>query len=224
MMIAAAEDQPVTTGQTRSYCLSSAVAGQLRVVLVWTDYPGFPAALLYLVSNLDLIVLSGGGSTLSFGNGVRAGRKRAGLPPDRIAPQQPDFVNNVEVVTVSMAAGDDVRVVVDGVNVPVGYQRFSLIFLGPPGMSLSSTCVGMLPCGRERRVLTSVRRMLGWIPDPMSRRKWSRNSDVRCPAGDVLKPDDQRSSCSASGQWGSCQISACNSGYFSTSWNSDCIS
>jgi len=107
-------DEPagLSTGQIRSYTvrvLNSSVP--LRVVLVWTDYPGDAAASRALVNDLDLAVHAPGG-TVYPGNG------------------QLDRINNVEGVDIPSPAPGDYVITVSAFNVPQGPQPFALVVEG----------------------------------------------------------------------------------------------
>ncbi len=84
----------------------------LQVALVWTDYPGSPAAEKQLVNDLDLTVVAPDGREW-HGNGVIR-----------------DRTNNVERVEIAQPARGHYRIVVEAHNVPHGPQPYALVVAG----------------------------------------------------------------------------------------------
>ncbi|MBN1488262.1 MAG: DNRLRE domain-containing protein, partial [Anaerolineae bacterium] len=109
----------LATGDTATYTLEMEKAGEMRVVLAWTDYPGSPTAARALVNDLDLEVVGPGGS--SYGN---SGVYQPGAACLRGG--QWDRCNNVEGVLISVPQPGTYRIVVHAHNVPNGPQPFAL--------------------------------------------------------------------------------------------------
>jgi hypothetical protein len=84
----------------------------LQVTLVWTDYPGSPAAARQLVNDLDLRVVGPDGREW-YGNGVRG-----------------DRTNNVEGVDIFLPPRGHYRIIVEAYNVPQGPQPYALVVAG----------------------------------------------------------------------------------------------
>jgi hypothetical protein len=110
---------------------------------VWTDPPSSPLALLSLVNNLDLQLITPRGSI----NGNQ--------PFSPLANAAPSFdrFNNVEVVMLDVKPGDVLQcrryllmllqtftVVVNGSAVPIDPQPYAIVITAPPGT------VPVLPC------------------------------------------------------------------------------
>jgi subtilisin family serine protease/PKD repeat protein len=111
--------QGLSTGENVTYSDTfttplSVVAGAepLRVSLVWTDYPGMPAAGGGLVNDLDLEVIGPGG-THYYGNGSAW-----------------DRTNNVEGVDILNPAPGAYTVIVHAHNVAQGTQPYALVVSG----------------------------------------------------------------------------------------------
>jgi len=98
--------------------------GPFRISLVWTDYPGSPAASKALVNNLDLEVIAPDGKHY-FGN---TGVYSAGHSCMRDGKW--DRCNNVEGVLIPKALNGTYTVIVHGYNVPNGPQPFALVASG----------------------------------------------------------------------------------------------
>jgi hypothetical protein len=106
------EKTGIQTGDRRSWLLKVRQSGHpLRIMTVWTDYPGTPDALFSLVNDLDLTVAAPSGDAL-LGNGVQ------------------DRANNVEAVDLDSADAGVYRITIAGYNVPDGPQPFALTTLG----------------------------------------------------------------------------------------------
>jgi len=86
-------------------------AGQLRVVLVYSDYPGQA-----LVNNLNLILTAPDGKKYT-GNQAPNGAAKL------------DTVNNVEVLAINKPAAGDWRLDVIASNIPQGPQDFALVYI-----------------------------------------------------------------------------------------------
>jgi len=125
-MIALNEDQTASlnTGGQWTYTFSvKDYTHDLRVVLVWRDYPGEPNAQKELVNDLDLVVVDPMGNEIKpvtvnnpdCGDGTR------------------DNTNNVEVVRLEVPMVGSYTVKVKAHNVPYGPQPFSLVVRGALG-------------------------------------------------------------------------------------------
>jgi hypothetical protein len=93
-------------------------AKNLKIALVWTDYPGNPAVMRQIVNDLDLSVYIG--ATYYRGNQYSSGQSIPN-PADR------DSINVEECVRVNDPTGGMWRVAVEGRNVAAGPQPFSLV-------------------------------------------------------------------------------------------------
>ena len=100
------------TGEAWNRTARLTAAAPLRVVLVYSDFPG-PA----LVNNLNLIVTGPDGARF-VGNQPRPGSVTL------------DSANNVELVEVPSAVAGQWRIDVVGANVPEGPQEFALVIIG----------------------------------------------------------------------------------------------
>ncbi len=128
----------LATNGTASYSYTTGGGTDLRVSLVWSDYPSTETAAVNLVNDLDLTV-SGPGGTFT-GNVFSGGWSATGGSADR--------VNNVENVYVQNAAAGTWTVTVSGFNVPMGPQPFALVVDGvgpatpnvPPVAGFTSSC------------------------------------------------------------------------------------
>lgn len=104
----------LTTEQSRTYTYTVATAAApLRVVLVWSDYPGALPASRNLVNDLDLVV------STPTGVSMRGGPQEGG-----------DHTNNVEGVIIQVPAPGVYQVTVRGYNVPFGPQPYALAVSG----------------------------------------------------------------------------------------------
>ncbi len=81
--------------ETRIYAGGNPQAGPLRFTLVWTDYPGDPAASVALVNDLDLVVEDLAQGRTFYGNQIDSSITGGGYST---AGGSPDIVNNVEMV------------------------------------------------------------------------------------------------------------------------------
>jgi len=119
-------DEPagVATGDVIEFPVQIAQAGQeLRVLLVWTDYPGAQAAARELVNDLDLEVQVG--AALFLGNNFANNYSVPGGMADRL--------NTEEGVILASASAGTATVRVRGFNVPSGAasrQPFAIVVTG----------------------------------------------------------------------------------------------
>jgi len=116
---------------------------ELRITLVWDDYPAEPMAARALVNDLDLVVIG------------PDGKRYFPWTLDPYLPQEPairtqaDHTNNVEQVCVENPLAGTWQITVWGTTVPHSNQSYSLLTSRgglastPPGKSLSSV-VGVL--------------------------------------------------------------------------------
>lgn len=109
----------ILTGEQVDYHFSvPALAGNLKIALVWTDYPGNPAVMTQLVNDLDLVVTVGG--TYYNGNQYSGGESQPN-------PAGRDSLNVVECVRRNSPSTGDYKVSILGRNVPYGPQAFSIV-------------------------------------------------------------------------------------------------
>lgn len=114
------ESAALKTNDSKSYAYRVTADEPLKVTLVWTDYPGNPAASKNLVNDLDLEVKTPAGKILA-GNAGALGLSGA------------DRTNNVEQVTVAAPAAGTYTVTVRAQNVPQGPQAYALVVSGNVG-------------------------------------------------------------------------------------------
>jgi len=110
------------TGEYVEYQVNVAASdAPLKVALVWTDYPGTPAAAVELVNDLNLTVSHG---TESYkGNVYSGGQSQSGGSYDN---------RNVEECVRRNAPTPGLWTLrIDAVNVPLGPQPFALVVTGP---------------------------------------------------------------------------------------------
>ncbi len=120
---------PVTPGPspTPSTTPPPVAGGPLRISLVWTDYPGVPAAADVLVNDLDLEVVAPGGVHY-YGN---FGLYTAGHCLRQVsATVKWDACNNAEGVYIPNAPYGTYTVYVHGYEVPNGPQPFAVVASG----------------------------------------------------------------------------------------------
>ena len=104
----------LSTGQSLAYTYTVASAStSLRVILVWSDYPGSLMATPNLVNDLDLQVTGPTTTTTNAG-----------------AAHTPDRLNNVEGVALADPAAGEYHITISGRNVPFGPQPFTLVISG----------------------------------------------------------------------------------------------
>jgi hypothetical protein len=109
----------ILTGERVDYHVNVPLgASHLRVALVWTDYPGNPAVLPNIVNDLDLVAYRG--ATYYRGNQYSGGQSVAD-PPGR------DNLNVEECIRRNSPTAGDWRISVEGRNVLVGPQPYSLV-------------------------------------------------------------------------------------------------
>jgi hypothetical protein len=120
-----------TTGGSAAYPVTvTNPAEQLRVTLVWTDPPAAAGASQAAINDLDLVVISPGGSSTYLGNVFSAGASATGGVKDA--------KNNVEQVHVNSPATGVWTVSVNAAAVNVGTQGYALIVTG--AVALDPTC------------------------------------------------------------------------------------
>jgi hypothetical protein len=93
-------------------------AADLKVALVWTDYPGNPVVLRQIVNDLDLSAYDG--TTYYQGNQYSEGESIEN-------PASRDSINVEECVRVNSPAEGDWHITIEARNVPCGPQPFSLV-------------------------------------------------------------------------------------------------
>ena len=102
----------VAVGENLAFKVSNSGFTQLKVTLVYTDYPGSPSVQKTLVNNIDLSVADSSGQELASSTSQ---------------------ANNSEQITLSQVPAGDLQVLVRGVNVPQGRngkQPFALLISG----------------------------------------------------------------------------------------------
>lgn len=118
------EESIVEQNDRDHFTVAVASGQELKITLVWDDYPGTPNADPALANDLDLIVRAPDGSTrfpwtLDPDN-----------PGDPAETDQPDRLNNVEQVYVSsvpVGSGGTWRIEISGHEVPQPNQTYSLV-------------------------------------------------------------------------------------------------
>ncbi len=98
---------------------------ELKITLVWTDYPGTPGSAYDLVNNLDLEVIHN--STTYKGNNFVDGVS----VPDGDA----DSLNNVECVRIVEPDPGSYIIKIRSINIPQGPQPYALVVSGDLGFS-----------------------------------------------------------------------------------------
>jgi len=111
--------QGLSTGQTKTYTITT-TGGNLKIVLVWSDYPASAGAGIAIVNNLDLVVQGPGGTY--YGNNFSNGQSQPGGTRDNRNP--------VEVFYLSNAPSGTYTVQIEGSNVPNGPQPYALVITG----------------------------------------------------------------------------------------------
>lgn len=114
------ETTGISTGQSRTYVYQVGAAQPLEIVLVWTDYPAALSANPALVNDLDLEVVTPGGTYL--GNVYAGGQSTTGGSADRS--------NVVECAQFDVPAAGVHTVTVRAHNTPHGPQPFALVVTG----------------------------------------------------------------------------------------------
>ncbi|MHB8604282.1 MAG: S8 family serine peptidase [Thermoplasmatota archaeon] len=116
------EGAGLATGGTATATIHVADATQpLRIMLVWTDYPGAANANPALVNNLDLQVSAPGGLAYDGNNFLGNATLPGGIP---------DSINNAETVALNAPVVGDYTITVLGTSVPMGPQPFALVAVG----------------------------------------------------------------------------------------------
>ncbi|HLF06262.1 MAG TPA: fibronectin type III domain-containing protein, partial [Thermoplasmata archaeon] len=108
----------LATGNELQYTFDIATAQKLRVVLVWSDWPGALGATKQLVNDLDLEVKAPSGSSY-LGNVWSGGQSNTG--------GSPDVLNTEELVQLNTPAAGAYTITVRGSNAPKGPQPFALV-------------------------------------------------------------------------------------------------
>lgn len=123
----------VGQGQEQVYTIQvPAGTQQLKVTLTWTDPEAAANAAQALVNDLDLAVLSPGGTATWLPWTLSAYPSPDSLI--RLARRRADHLNNVEQVTIGLPAAGTYQVRVRGYAVPSGPQAFSLAYeVATPG-------------------------------------------------------------------------------------------
>lgn len=112
----------LSTGQQFTHNFDVEEGEEVRVVLVWTDYPSVPMAAKDLINDLNLSVQ--GPTDLFLGNVWSAGFSVPG--------GSADDVNIVETVRIGNAPAGNYSLTVDALSVPQGPQPFALVVLRSP--------------------------------------------------------------------------------------------
>ncbi|MGB9721797.1 MAG: S8 family serine peptidase [bacterium] len=109
----------VLTGERKDYHFNvPSGASNLKITVVWTDYPGNPAVNRQIVNDLDLYAQIG--ATYYRGNQYSGGQSVAN-------PANRDSLNVEECVRVNSPTAGDWLVRIEGRNVPYGPQPFALV-------------------------------------------------------------------------------------------------
>jgi len=132
----------LVTGATSVTSYTAPGGEQLKISLVWSDYPSTEAAASNLVNDLDLTVVAPDGTTYR-GNVFAGGWTMPGGSADR--------VNNVENVYISAASAGTWTVTVSAFNVPFGPQPYALVVDGAatsggnvaPTAAFTSSCTDL---------------------------------------------------------------------------------
>ena len=118
-------DEGLLTGEYVEYQVYVAANNTpLKASLVWTDYPGNPAASIQLVNDLDLIATDPG-ATVYRGNVYSGGQSTTGGSAD---------ARNVEECVQRTSPSTGIWTFrIEGTNVPIGPQPFALVISGALG-------------------------------------------------------------------------------------------
>ncbi len=139
------------TGESLSFPVRVASgAVPLRIVLVWTDYPGLANANPALVNDLDLTVTDPFGNTY-LGNvygTYAAGESKLGGASDRLNP--------IEGVIRKTPAAGVWTVTVSGASVAFGPQPFALVAVGGVDTGFGSVALDRTTYGGNDRIAISV--------------------------------------------------------------------
>ncbi|MEO0248551.1 MAG: M14 family zinc carboxypeptidase, partial [candidate division WOR-3 bacterium] len=121
--------QGLHTGDRVSYTMTvTDTTEPLRIVLVWTDYPGAYGGTQVLVNDLDLRVEAPDGRTY-LGNvtqGLNPGRSVTGGNPDRVNVEEGVFLPSPQY---GLMAGT-YTITVEAHNIPQGPQPYALVAVG----------------------------------------------------------------------------------------------
>ncbi len=109
----------ISTGGNVSYVVN-ATGGNLKIVLVWSDYPAAAGVSIALVNDLNLIVQ--GPSGTYYGNNFLNGESQTGGTADTL--------NSVEVFYLSNAPAGAYTITVEAANTPNGPQPYALVITG----------------------------------------------------------------------------------------------
>ncbi len=120
-------DTGLVTGAMWSKNFFASGGQQLKVTLVWTDYPGTLGAAKALVNDLDLTVTAPDGATTYRGNVFQNGMSVIGGSEDRL--------NVEEQVLISTVQPGSYTVTVTGHNIPNGPQPFAIVVTGATGVN-----------------------------------------------------------------------------------------
>lgn len=93
---------------------------ELRIMLAWTDAPGFTAAAITLVNDLDLMLINGSDT-------IRPWILDANNP-SAVAVRGIDRLNNIVQITSKSLAAGTYQVVVNGHNITNGSQTYALVY------------------------------------------------------------------------------------------------
>ena len=113
-----------------------ASAGPVKITLVWTDFPGDPAASVALVNDLDLVASASGGGAVYRGNNIDpvSGLSLAGGVADQL--------NNVEMIVLPADTSGEFVVRIEPTLIVESPQGFALVVSGDVGEeSVSSATV-----------------------------------------------------------------------------------
>eukprot|EP01132_Coremiostelium_polycephalum_P005413 gene5413-6752_t len=145
------KEPSMSTGKSRNYCIryrqieGSTSQPKVKATLVWTDPASLPGALYNLVNNLDL--------TLRVVNIIYVGNEN---PPSYGPSSFQDRVNNVEQILFEPNITLPTTIMkfsVNGTNIPIGPQNYSIIISGTNGIYDWYTCP---QCGPGEIQLCSV--------------------------------------------------------------------
>jgi len=107
------------TGEQVDYHFSvPASASNLKIAVVWTDYPGDPAIIRQIVNDVDLSAYIGG-------NYYRGNQYTTGY--STLNPAGRDSINVEECIRLAAPTAGDWRVAIQGRNVPYGPQPYALV-------------------------------------------------------------------------------------------------
>ncbi|MBI4176710.1 MAG: right-handed parallel beta-helix repeat-containing protein, partial [Candidatus Aenigmarchaeota archaeon] len=113
-------EKNITNGINHTIDISISQGADIKATLVWSDYPGTPNALISIVNNLDLLLVSPTGQ-------VKRPWTLNHTIPTLPATTGIDKRNPVEQVFVQNATAGTWKVVVNGTLLPQGLQSYSLI-------------------------------------------------------------------------------------------------